>query len=107
MYTNHLGSWLKRIGSSRKYPQEVVEQRSYRSCEFFISHLRAFYTKLLLLIKEEDLKDEKGDWFKAANDVAIYLPVLEMAGKKIAYLPEITYLYNDMTGLNNYESKRD
>ena len=40
------------------------------------SHLRAFYTKLLTLVKDSDLKDEKGEFFRAANDVAICIPIL-------------------------------
>ena len=42
--------------------------------------MRAFYTRLFQLVKEEDLKDNNGEYFKAANDVAICLPILEMSG---------------------------
>ena len=71
-----------------------------------ISHLRAFYTKLFTLIKEEDLKDEDGHWFRASNDVAMYLPILEMAHRRVNYIPEISYMYNCNTGLNNHRVRR-
>ncbi len=49
---------------------------SFRKAGFVISHLRSFYTKLLTLVKEEDFHDEQGNWFRAANDVAMYIPIL-------------------------------
>jgi hypothetical protein len=44
-----------------------------------VSHLRAYYTKLFLNIKEEDLKNENGTYFTSANDMAISIPVMEQA----------------------------
>jgi hypothetical protein len=38
--------------------------------------LRAFYTKLFTMIDEKDLKDDNGKWFRAANDVAMYMPMM-------------------------------
>jgi hypothetical protein len=34
--------------------------------------------------------------------VAICIPILEMAHTRVTYIPEITYLYNSNTGLNNH-----
>jgi hypothetical protein len=65
----------------------VISNNLFRKAHFVISHLRTFYTKLLTLVKESDLKDENGNWFRAANDVAIFIPILEMAHKRIAYIP--------------------
>ncbi len=48
------------------------------------------------------MKDESGNYFKAANDVAICIPVLEQAYKRVSYLPELTYYYNSNTGQNNH-----
>jgi len=53
-------------------------------------------------IKDEDLRDEYGKYYSAANDVAICIPVLEQAHKRVRYLPELTYFYNDNTGSNNH-----
>jgi hypothetical protein len=79
-----------------------MENNHYRMYPFVTSHLRAFYTKLFLNIKEEDLKDESGEYLRAANDVAICIPILEQAHERVGYLPEITYYYNSETGLNNH-----
>ncbi len=67
-----------------------------------MSHLRAYYTKLFKLIKEEDLKNPNGEYLHAANDVAIGIPILEMAHQHTGYVPEISYYYNMNTGLNNH-----
>jgi hypothetical protein len=49
--------------------------------------------------------DDKGAYLSAANDVAFMLPCLEMAHRRVLYLPEITYLYNHNTGINVHTSK--
>ncbi len=64
------------VGYSRPFPASVIKNNSFRRYPFVTSHLRAFYTQLFLNIKEEDLKDEEGDYLQAANDVAICLPIL-------------------------------
>jgi hypothetical protein len=69
---------------------------------FSTSHLRAFYTSLFLKIKEEDLKNDAGSYFQAANDIAICMPILEMSSERVKYVPEITYAYNSNTGNNNH-----
>lgn len=70
-----------------------------------ISHLRVFYTKLFTLIEEKDLKSDNGNWFRAANDVAMFFPMMEMSHKRVMYVPELCYMYNSNTGLNNHKVK--
>ena len=91
------------IGFSRPYPTQIIKNNRYRTYQFFTSHLRAFYTALFLNIKEKDLQDEKGNYLKAANDVAICVPILEMAHERVKYVPELTYYYNSNTGQNNHQ----
>lgn len=54
VYSNFL-STVGGIGYSRPFPSQVIERNHYRKYPFVTSHLRAFYTKLFLNIKEEDL----------------------------------------------------
>ena len=91
------------VGYSRPFPAATVKNNKYRSYPFVTSHLRAFYTKLFLNIKEQDLQDEKGNYLKAANDVAICIPILEMCHERVYYIPELTYYYNSNTGQNNHQ----
>lgn len=51
------------------------------------SHLRAYYTQLFRNVKDEDLKDDKGEYYRAANDVAICIPILEQAHNRVMYIP--------------------
>ena len=105
VYTNFLNS-KGYAGYCRPFPKDTVENNSYRTSALVISHLRTFYTKLFTLIKVEDLKDEEGNWFRASNDVAMYIPILEMSHTRVIYVPEISYLYNSNTGLNNHQVKQ-
>lgn len=104
IYSNFL-SFRGTVGYSREYGVAVREGNRYRKSPFMISHLRVFYTKLFTLIEEKDLKDAAGLWLRAANDVAMYLPMMEMSHKRLTYLPEISYMYNSNTGLNNHKVK--
>lgn len=56
MYTNFV-STRGTLGYSRPYSKAVIDNNNFRGSGFVISHLRAFYTKLLTLVKLEDLKD--------------------------------------------------
>ena len=85
----------------------MISNNQFRRVYFGISHLRVFYAKLLLQVKDEDLRDEKGEYYRAANDVAIYMPMMEMAAERQTYVKELTYLYNSKTGLNNHSEKKD
>lgn len=75
-------------------PQHVLDENSFRSYRWVTSHLRTFYAGLFKRIKKEDLLYE-GDFFQAAWDFAIMLPMLEMASRgHIAFIPDVLYLYN-------------
>lgn len=50
----------------------------------------------------KDLQDDKGEFFKITCDVAIYLPLMELACGRVEHINEFQYLYNTETGLNDY-----
>ena len=91
------------VGYSRPFPQSTITSNKYRSYPFVTSHLRAFYTQLFVNINETDLLDQHGAYLKAANDVAICIPILQMSHQRVYYLPELTYYYNSNTGQNNHQ----
>ena len=76
VYSNFIMNQGTSVGYSRPFPRNVIDGNNYRKYPFVTSHLRAFYTKLFANIKEDDLKDENGDYYRAANDVAICIPIL-------------------------------
>ena len=75
------------VGYSIPIHPSTIKNNTYRKAAFATSHLRAYYTKLLTNILDEDFKDKDGNYFKAANDVAICIPILEQSHEKVFYLP--------------------
>jgi glycosyltransferase involved in cell wall biosynthesis len=71
---------------------------------FSASHMRTWRAFLWRNIKEEDLKDENGVYWKVAGDLAFMFPMLEMSGDEhYRYLPEINYVYNGENPLNDHK----
>jgi glycosyltransferase involved in cell wall biosynthesis len=89
------------ISFPRIFPHEVVENNSYRSYKFISSHLRTFKSKLWYSIKDEDLRDIDGSYFKTAWDVAFMIPMLEMTGGRFLHIPNILYVYNRWNPLSD------
>jgi glycosyltransferase involved in cell wall biosynthesis len=89
------------VSFPRNFPPEVVRDNSYRSYKFISSHLRTFKSKLWYSIKDEDLRDEDGSYFKTAWDVAFMIPMLEMAAGRFVYIPNILYVYNRWNPLSD------
>jgi len=59
------------------------------------SHLRTFKHKLWKKVKDEDLRDELGNYYESAWDLAMMWPMLEMAGfSRIKFIPEKLLVYN-------------
>jgi len=83
---------------SSEYSKEEFE--NLRRAPFRVSHLRTFRAGLYHKIKEQDptfscLKDSNGEFYKMTYDVAMMLPLLEMAGKeKVVHNKSILYIYN-------------
>jgi hypothetical protein len=78
----------------RSFPQEVISNNSYRQYRFISSHLRTFKSRLWNSIKDDDLRDIDGDYFKVGWDVAFMIPMLEMAAGRFVYIPNVLYVYN-------------
>lgn len=78
----------------QKYKQKEGGLRE--SGTWYGSSIRTFYSKLYKKINMDDLLDENYDWFEAATEVAIMIPMLEMAGEKHSYYVKdgrVLYLY--------------
>jgi len=86
-------------GWSLPIPHDIVVQNTFRTyrCP---SHLRTFYAWLFKRIRLEDLQHE-GEFFPMTWDQAIMFPMIEMAGERHAFIPEITYVYNMSNPIND------
>lgn len=93
----------KKSGHSKKYPDNIIEQNGFRDYGFCASHLRTFYAWLFKLIKLEDLI-YFDSFFPMAWDLAMMLPMLEMAGHRHKFISKILYVYNDLNILSDYKT---
>ena len=76
---------------AREYTEE--EFKNLRKAPFKISHIRTFRAGLYANVAEQDfdfncMKDKNGEWYKMTYDVAMFLPMLEMAGKEHVFYNE-------------------
>ena len=74
-----------------------VTPATYRKSPFWVtSHLRTFRKQLWDRIKDEDLRDTDGEYYKTAWDLAFMYPMIEMADSHCKFIPHILYVYNDL-----------
>ena len=83
------------------YPQEVVQTNSFRKYPWIASSLRTCYAGLFKCIKKEDLMKD-GIFLPVAWDLAIMFPMLEMAGERFKFIPEVLYIYNNENPIADY-----
>ncbi|MBS0648530.1 MAG: glycosyltransferase [Verrucomicrobia bacterium] len=93
-------------GFGAAIPSHVIEQNLFRSSNQGTTALRTFYAGLFQKIKQEDLM-YKGDFFRVGYDLAMMLPMLEMAGHHSRFIPDIGYVYNIHTPLNDHKTKAE
>ena len=66
-----------------------VRQQSWR-----FSHLRSFKAYLFRLLNDDAFRDARGEYFRAACDLALHLPMAELAGpEKVHFIREKLYHY--------------
>jgi hypothetical protein len=88
------GNYVSRQGSVCQGHDELPFRESFKRIGWRWSHPRTFRANLIPYLKEQDMKDSMGNWFTSAADVAIFLPVLELCGKKrVAFVNEDLVYY--------------
>lgn len=84
-------------------PKRVVDEGSYREHPWCSSHLRTFKFNLWDRIRQEDLLDTEGNFYRMAWDLAFMMPMLEMAAERAMHIPDILYTYNVGNPLNDHK----
>lgn len=79
---------------SSEYSEEVIKTNSFRDDEWRASHLKTYKAFLWDNINKTDLKDSQGNFYESCYDQAIMLPMLEMSGENIKFIPEVLCVYN-------------
>jgi tetratricopeptide (TPR) repeat protein len=81
------------------YSSQALIQAKIRDEPWTASHLRTFRALLFQNIKREDLLKstafEKEEWFDRCTDWAVMYPILEMAGPRASFIPDILVEYNE------------
>lgn len=68
------------------------------------SHLRTWRAFLWRSIKEEDLKDENGNYWQWSGDLCFMFPMLEMSGDEhYVFISDILYTYNAENPINEHK----
>jgi glycosyltransferase involved in cell wall biosynthesis len=94
----HSGS----VGCARKIRRRAMRWKRFRKMGWVFSHLRTYKYLLWRHIKDRDLRAPDGDYFATAGDLATMFPMLEMAGTRIKFIPEVLYVYNDLNPISDY-----
>lgn len=81
---------------ARPFPREVIMANSFRDFPMWTSsHLHSFRKRLFDHVPAGVMIDpETGDYWECADDQALYLALLELAGQHSRHLHRITYVYN-------------
>lgn len=84
-------------GEAERYPDGVLESGLVRYFpRFQAGHLRTCRRFLWQAVRDEDLRDDDGSYYWSAGDLALVLPMLEMAtARHIRFIPDILYVYNN------------
>lgn len=93
------GSWLpypNEYADTNNEPYTKVDfDNNFRKLPWRASHLKTFKYKIWKQIKNEDLRDELGNYIRYAWDLAIMWPLLELSGfDRVKFIPEKVYVYN-------------
>lgn len=86
------------------FAQPPTKFTDVRKQTFTLSHLRTWKSWLWKKIKEEDLRDEKNNYWSVAGDLAFMFPMFEMSGEEhYRFLPDINYIYNESNPINDHK----
>lgn len=83
-------------------PKKIVKENRFREYTHLPSHLRTFYSWLFKLIDIEDLQ-ENGEFYPMTWDVAMMLPMIEMARDHFMFIPHVLYVYNDTNSISDHQ----
>lgn len=86
------------------FAQKQQDFKNLRRGVFTASHIRTWRAFLWRAIKEEDLKDENGNYWQWSGDVCFMFPMLEMATEEhYRFMTDINYLYNGENPINEHK----
>ena len=101
------GSYISSKGViGKNYPRLIREFNLFRKYFWYASHLRTFRHDLWLALNPEDLLNKNKEYYSVAWDLAIMLPMLEMAGERQEFISEVLYAYNENNPISDHKIRR-
>ena len=76
-----------RIGFSTEFEDAEKRENTYRSVGQKFGSIKTFKTRLISFIKDSDLKDKGGEYYRYAGDYALIYPLLELSCGEVRYMP--------------------
>ncbi len=92
-------------GWASAMPDYIVENNAYRDFQHLPTHLRTFYSWLFKNIKLDDLL-YYGTFYPMSWDMTMMIPMIEMAGERHQFIPEVMYIYNDENNISDHHVSR-
>jgi glycosyltransferase involved in cell wall biosynthesis len=92
-------------GWASPMPDYIIESNTFRNFQHLPTHLRTFYAWLFKEIKLEDLL-YLGEFYPMTWDMAMMFPMIEMAGERHQFIPDIMYIYNDANNISDHHVSR-
>ena len=87
-WCQHIRTLKGELGACQSFSEKSLLEKTIRKSKTFeSSHLKSFYTKLWKQVKYEDLFYKDNEMFKAAQDLAMIFPIVEMSGLRNKYIP--------------------
>lgn len=99
------------MGYCQPISDEIVEKQLFRKKWWKPGQLRTFYAWLFQQIHLKDLLFEgpyfQGQFFPANSDLAIYYPMMEKACRHYQFIPDVIYIRNVATPLNDFKVNKE
>lgn len=90
------------------YPQEIIDNNSFREYKWMASHTRTWRKKLFDLIDvDKHLKLPDGKWFDTVGDQSVMYCLLELSGPHSRFVKTPTYVYNTSNQNRDSAKNRD
>jgi glycosyltransferase involved in cell wall biosynthesis len=95
---------FKYASGNQGFSLPQIDFDNLRTSRFTASHLRTWKVFLWRAIREDDHKDDDGNFLKINADLAYMLPMLEMSGPDhYRYIPDINIIYNELNPINDHK----
>ena len=94
-------------GIGKRHQQRVIDENLFRKAPMISHHLKTFKYMLYEKIDQKDFRDSNGNFWSTCSDLALMLPMLEMAGDRQEAISDPIYRYSFNISTNDGVLRRD